>query len=86
MPIAPVKKIYENEKDIKEFNSFTKQMSKEKDAIHLIFENASPFLTDFVSISEKLKVLDDVSGMLNELTPEQMKIFETSVKRRHLFK
>lgn len=36
-------------------------------------------------ITEKLNVLEAVSGMLNELTTEQMEIFETSTQRRPLF-
>ena len=35
---------------------------------------------------EQLNAIETVSGMLNELTPEQMEVFEQSVKRRALFK
>ena len=41
---------------------------------------------DFFRKVEQIKVLEDVSGMLNELTSEQMEIFEEVVKRRPLFK
>jgi len=37
-------------------------------------------------IMEKLNVLESVSGMLNELTTEQIETFEKSVKRRPFFK
>ena len=37
-------------------------------------------------IIEKLNVLESVSGMLNELTTEQIETFEKSVKRRPFFK
>ena len=40
---------------------------------------------DWERIIEKLDALEAVSGMLNELTDEQIEIFETSVKRRALF-
>jgi hypothetical protein len=41
---------------------------------------------DWERITEKLNALEAVSGMLNQLTAEQMGIFETSVRRRPLFK
>jgi len=41
---------------------------------------------DWERIIEKLNVLEAVSGMLNELTSEQMEIFEATVKRRPFFK
>jgi hypothetical protein len=41
---------------------------------------------DWERIIEKLNALEAVSGMLNELTAEQIEIFETSAKRRPLFK
>jgi hypothetical protein len=44
------------------------------------------FIDEFFSRIAKLKALDDVFGMLNELTPKQIKIFEKSISRRHLFK
>jgi len=34
---------------------------------------------------EKINALEAVSGLLNELTPEQMQIFEEAVQRRPLF-
>jgi hypothetical protein len=34
----------------------------------------------------KLRALKGILGMLNELTPEQLKIFETAVERRAFFK
>jgi len=37
-------------------------------------------------ITERLAALDAVSGMLNDLTEEQIKVFEESVKRRPFFK
>ena len=37
-------------------------------------------------IIEKLNVLESVSGMLNELTTEQIETFEKSVKKRLFFK
>ena len=40
---------------------------------------------DWEGIIEKLNTLEAVSGMLDELTTEQMEIFETSIKRRPLF-
>lgn len=49
-------------------------------------KNETALTDEFFRKIEKLKVLEDVSGMLNELTSEQMKIFETAVKRRPLFK
>ncbi|RKY85564.1 hypothetical protein DRQ09_07125, partial [candidate division KSB1 bacterium] len=33
-----------------------------------------------------LNSLENVFGMLNELTPDQVEIFEDSVKRRNIFK
>jgi len=41
---------------------------------------------DWERIIEKLDALEAVSGMLDELSTEQMEIFETSVKRRALFR
>jgi hypothetical protein len=35
---------------------------------------------------EQLNALETVSGMLNELTPEQIEVFEQSVKRGPFFK
>lgn len=35
---------------------------------------------------EQLNAIETVSGVLNELTPEQTEVFEQSVKRRALFK
>lgn len=43
-------------------------------------------IDEFFRKIKKLKVLEDVSGMLNELTSEQIKIFEAAVKRGPLFK
>ena len=40
---------------------------------------------DREKIKEKLDALKGLSGLLNELTPEQIKIFEEAVKRRPLF-
>jgi hypothetical protein len=34
----------------------------------------------------KIKALDDVFGMLNDLSPKQKKIFEKAIKRRRFFK
>ena len=34
----------------------------------------------------KIMVLEAMSGLLDDLTPEQLEAFETSVKRRALFK
>lgn len=35
---------------------------------------------------EQLKALEEITGMLNELSESQIKIFEEAVKRRPLFK
>jgi hypothetical protein len=35
---------------------------------------------------EQLNAIETISGMLNELTPEQIEVFEQSVKRRSFFK
>jgi len=35
--------------------------------------------------TEQIKALKSIAGILNDLTPEQMKIFEEAVKRRPLF-
>jgi len=40
---------------------------------------------DWERITEKLNALEAVSGMLNDLTTEQMVIFETLTQRRPLF-
>lgn len=40
---------------------------------------------DWERITEKLNALEAVSGMLNDLTTEQIEIFETSIQRRPLF-
>jgi len=40
---------------------------------------------DFFKKLEQIKALENVSGMLNELTSEQMAIFDEAVKRRPLF-
>ena len=45
------------------------------------------FLTrELIEKKEKIKALEAVSGILSDLTPAQMEIFEASVKRRPLFK
>ncbi|MFQ6089529.1 MAG: hypothetical protein ACE5K0_11615 [Candidatus Methanofastidiosia archaeon] len=88
MLMPRVEKIYTNEEEIEEFNSFKREVSKEGDTIRLIFENGR-LLGSWGSILEKLEklnALDAASGILNELTSKQMKIFEEAVKRRSLFK
>lgn len=52
----------------------------------LEFENDTVLSEEFFRKIEQIKALNDVSGMLNELTSEQMDIFEKVVKRRPLFK
>jgi hypothetical protein len=42
-------------------------------------------IQDWEGIVEKLNALEVVSGMLNELPPDQMETFETSVRRRPFF-
>lgn len=39
-----------------------------------------------MALEKKIKALEDVSGMLEELDPKQIEIFEEAVKRRPLFK
>lgn len=34
---------------------------------------------------EQIKAIDDITGLLKDFTPEQMKIFKEAVKRRPLF-
>ena len=38
------------------------------------------------NITEKLNVLKSVSGMLNDLTTKQMKVFETSIQKKDVIK
>jgi len=52
----------------------------------LEFKSETVLTEEFFRKVEQIKVLEDVSGMLNELTSEQMEIFEEVVKRRPLFK
>jgi len=52
----------------------------------LEFKSETALTEEFFRKVEQIKVLEDVSGMLNELTSEQMEIFEEVVKRRPLFK
>ncbi|MDP2842158.1 MAG: hypothetical protein Q8O06_00785 [Acetobacterium sp.] len=52
----------------------------------LEFKNETALTEEFFRKVEQIKVLGDVSGMLNELTSEQIEIFEEVVKRRPLFK
>lgn len=85
MSIAHVRKIYDNEEEIKEYNSFRKQISKEQDVIHQILKSGE-LLARGSSIFGKLNALDAVWGMLKELTPEQIKLFDESVKRRPAFR
>jgi len=57
-------------------------------SIYGSFESRSETaLTDevFRKLRQK-EILENVSGMLNELNPVQMEIFEAAVKRRPLFK
>src|SRR3989338_855771 len=49
-------------------------------------KNETALTEEFFRKMEKIKVLENVSGMLNELTAEQMEIFEVVVKRRPFFK
>ncbi len=43
-------------------------------------------MRDWESIIEKINALESVAGLLNELTSEEIEIFEAAVKRRRLFK
>lgn len=52
----------------------------------LEFKNETVLTEEFFRKVKQLKILEDVSGMLNELNSEQMEIFEISVKRRPFFK
>jgi len=52
----------------------------------LEFKSETALTEDFFRKVEQIKVLEDVSGMLNELNSEQMEIFEAVVKRKPLFK
>jgi hypothetical protein len=52
----------------------------------LEFKSETALTEEFFRKVEQIKVLEDVSGMLNELTSGQMEIFEEVVKRRPLFK
>jgi len=85
MPIACVEKIYKNKEEVEEFDNFRRQILSDTEAIQNIFENGL-FLGNSASILEKLDALENVFGMLNELTPEQREAFEEAVKRRPLFK
>lgn len=53
---------------------------------HFEIKNETSLIEESFRKVEQLRVLEDVSGILNELTPQEMKIFEEVVKRRSLFK
>ena len=42
-------------------------------------------LRNFEKTLEQLNALESITGILNELTPEQLEIFEEEIKRRPLF-
>lgn len=42
-------------------------------------------LKEFEETMEKIRALESISGILNELTPEQLEIFEEEIKRKPLF-
>ena len=52
----------------------------------LELENDTVLSEELFRKIEQIEALNDVSGMLNELTSEQMDIFEEVVERRPLFK
>jgi c-di-AMP phosphodiesterase-like protein len=49
-------------------------------------ENDTTLSEEYYRKTEQIKALEDVAGILNDLTPEQINIFEEAVKRRPLFK
>lgn len=55
-----------------------------------LLTHSSPFqiseVQEWEKIVDKINALEAVSGLLNDLTYEQMEIFESTVKRRPLFK
>lgn len=55
-----------------------------------LLANPLPFqileVQEWEKIVDKINALEAVSGLLNDLTYEQMEIFESAVKRRSLFK
>jgi len=53
---------------------------------HIEFKNETTVVGDFLKRIDLIMTLERVSGMLNELSPEQLKIFDESVKRRHTFR
>ena len=79
-----VENIYQNKVEIEEFNNFSKAMKEEKELISIIFDNVG-FIDDLICVLERLKALEEATGILNELTSEQIKIFDEVVRRRDFF-
>ncbi|MFH1859503.1 MAG: hypothetical protein ABH870_00575 [bacterium] len=83
MPILQIEQIYQDRKQIDEFDATVKQLKKDGIAFNIsedmkLFEHITP-------VQEEFEALDAVFGMLNDLTPEQMEVFDEAVKRRPLF-
>lgn len=49
-------------------------------------ENETALSGEYYRKAEQIKALEDVAGILNDLAPEQIDIFEEAIKRRPLFK
>lgn len=83
MALVQVEKVYKDKKDVDDFNKAREEIAKKRDAVSSVFQYH--LSGKLAACLEKIRAVEAVNGMLDELTEGQIRTFEEEVRRRQLF-
>ena len=86
MPLLEIEKIYQSEKEIREYENATKNLENWRFVENCIWDINFPEILNKVKIRDrKFEAWNRLYGFLDDLTSEEWVLFNEAIQRRPLF-